>query len=221
MEVEEVSKPLKIDKAIATAKYILKKKKVRIDQLSKNIHLNESQKIFIGQETELLQIMELLINESKAYINAHLGKLPPQATDLEESLLGAIILEQPALPRVCRFLKAEHFREDKHQEIYSAIIDLNNANESVDMRSVVFKLRQRHTLEQIGGAYYIAELTSKVSSSAMVERDARILIELAIKRELIKTCSEVSYDCYDEATDCFEVLERAEQSFKHIHSWLI
>ena len=145
-------------------------------------------------------------------ISESLGKLPPQARDLEEAVLGALMLEKNALNAVVEFLKAEHFYVDAHKEIYQAIIDLFKASEPVDMRTVVNQLRKNAKLDLVGGAYVIAELTSKVSSAANIEYHARVIIEMAIKRELIQIASQIHHDAYEDTTDVFELLDKTEQS---------
>src|SRR5688572_2392647 len=147
-------------------------------------------------------------------ISESLGKLPPQALDLEEAVLGALMLEKNALNAVVEFLKPEHFYKEAHQEIYSAILTLFKASEPVDMRTVVHQLRKNAKLELIegNGAYYIAELTSKVSSAANIEYHARIIIEMAIKRNLIEIASQIHTDAYEDTTDVFELLDKTEQS---------
>ncbi|MBX2962876.1 MAG: replicative DNA helicase [Cyclobacteriaceae bacterium] len=149
-------------------------------------------------------------------ISESLGKLPPQALDLEEAVLGALMLEKGALNAVVEFLKPEHFYSEAHQEIYRAIIDLFKSSEPVDMRTVVNQLRKNAKLELVGGAYYIAELTSKVSSAANIEYHARVVIELAIKRDLIHIASQIHHDAYEDTTDVFELLDKTEQSIFEI-----
>lgn len=145
-----------------------------------------------------------------------LGKLPPQAIDLEEAVLGALMLEKDALSLVIDILAPENFYPETHQEIYRAIVMLFNASEPVDMRTVVSQLRKNGKLEFIGGSYYIAELTSKVSSAANVEYHARIVTEMAIKRELIKVASEIHHDAYEDTTDVFQLLDRTESALFEI-----
>ncbi len=145
-------------------------------------------------------------------ISESLGKLPPQALDLEEAILGALMLEKNALTAVVEFLRPEHFYSEQHREIYTAIIDLFKASEPVDMRTVVAQLRKVAKLELVGGAYYIAELTSKVSSAANIEYHSRIIIEMAIKRDLIQIASQIHHDSYEDTTDVFELLDKAEQN---------
>ena len=149
-------------------------------------------------------------------ISESLGKLPPQALDLEEAVLGALMLEKGALNAVVEFLKPEHFYSEAHKEIYRAIIELFKGSEPVDMRTVVNQLRKNAKLELVGGAYYIAELTSKVSSAANIEYHARVVIELAIKRELIRIASQIHHDAYEDTTDVFELLDKTEQSIFEI-----
>ena len=149
-------------------------------------------------------------------ISDSLGKLPPQALDLEEAVLGALMLEKNALTNVIEYLKAEHFYDEAHKEIYAAIVELFSNTEPVDMRTVVAQLRKSGKLELVGGAYYIAELTSKVSSAANIEYHARIVIEMAIKRELIRIASQVHTDAYEDTTDVFQLLDKTEQAIFQI-----
>lgn len=149
-------------------------------------------------------------------ISESLGKLPPQALDLEEAVLGALMLEKNALNAVVEFLKPEHFYSEQHKEIYTAIIDLFKSSDPVDMRTVVNQLRKTGKIELIGGAYYIAELTSKVSSAANIEYHARVIMEMAIKRELIQVASEIHHNAYEDTTDVFELLDKTEQSIFQI-----
>lgn len=143
-------------------------------------------------------------------ISEGLGKMPPQALDLEETVLGALMLEKDALSSIIDILKPESFYTDPHQEIYRAITQLFNNSEPVDMRTVVSQLRKNGNLEFVGGAYYIAELTSKVTSSAHIEYHARVVSEMAIKRELIRVASEIHTLAYEDTTDVFNLLDHTE-----------
>lgn len=142
-------------------------------------------------------------------INESLGKLPPQAQDLEEAVLGAVMLEKNALPTVVSYLKPAHFYNDAHKEIFQACVDLHTGHEPVDMRTVVNQLRKNGKLELVGGAYKIAELTSKVSSAANIEYHARVVIEMAIKRSMIQVASQIHHDAYEDTTDFNVLLEGA------------
>lgn len=140
-------------------------------------------------------------------ISESLGKLPPQAIDMEEAVLGALMLEKSGLPVVSKFLKADHFYKDAHQEIYKAAIDLQESGEPVDMRTLRNKLAKTGKIELVGGAYYIAELTGKVSGASNIEAHARVIVEMAIKRQLITIASRIHQEAYEDTTDCFNLLD--------------
>ncbi|MHA7128575.1 replicative DNA helicase [Algoriphagus namhaensis] len=144
------------------------------------------------------------------------GKIPPQATDLEEAVLGALMLEKDALTNVIDILKVESFYKDSHQVIFQAILDLFTDSQPIDLLTVTAQLRRNGTLEIAGGAFYITELTSKVASAANIEYHARIITEQAIKRELINISSEIQKDAFEETTDVFELLDKMEQSLFQI-----
>jgi replicative DNA helicase len=140
------------------------------------------------------------------------GRIPPQATDLEEAVLGALMLEQNALTAVIDILKPEVFYKEAHQVIYSAIHQLFSKSEPVDILTVTNQLKSNGELELIGGAYYITQLTNRVASTANIEFHARILSQKYIQRELIKISSETIKDAFEDTTDVFELLDKAERN---------
>ena len=146
----------------------------------------------------------------KLDIGEQMGKIPPQAVDLEEAVLGALMLEKDALTAVIDILKPESFYKDAHAEIYKAIIDLFNNSEPIDLLTVNNQLRKTGKLEIVGGSYYITELTSRVNSAANIEYHARIIAEQAIKRQLIKIASEIQQDAFEDTTDVFDLLDKTE-----------
>ncbi len=145
-------------------------------------------------------------------IGERLGKLPPQALDLEEAVLGALMLEKDALTIVIDILQPESFYKDQHKEIYAAIQELFKNSEPVDMLTVTNQLRKDGKLEFVGGAYYITELTRGITSAANIEFHARIVSEMSIKRELIRIASEIQKDAFEDTTDVFQLLDKTEQS---------
>lgn len=168
----------------------------------------------MNQRSKSLRSSSLLTRD----ISESLGKLPPQAPDLEEAVLGALMLEKNALTSVIEFLRPEHFYSEAHKLIYEAIIDLFKNSEPVDMRTVVNQLRKNGKLELIGGngAFKIAELVSGVSSAANIDYHARIIMEMSMKRNLIQMASQVHHDAYDDTVDIFELLEKIQKTFDEI-----
>ena len=141
-----------------------------------------------------------------------LGKLPPQALDLEEAVLGALMLEKNALSEVIDILKPESFYKESHQKIFQAIYNLFQKTSPIDLLTVVAELRQMGDLEIVGGAYYITQLTDRVVSAANIEYHARIISQKYIQRELIKVSTEIINASYDETSDIFDLLDHAEKS---------
>jgi len=144
------------------------------------------------------------------------GKVPPQAVDLEEAVLGAIMLEKDALASVIDILKSEVFYKEAHQIIYRAITRLFAKSEPVDILTVTEELKSSGELEIVGGAYYVTMLTNRVVSAANVEYHTRIVTEKFIQRELIRISSDIIKDAYEETTDVFDLLDRAEQNLFNI-----
>lgn len=145
-----------------------------------------------------------------------LGKIPPQAVDLEEAVLGALMLEKDALTNVIDILKVESFYKEAHKVIFQAILDLFSESQPIDLLTVTTQLRKNGALEIAGGAFYVTELTSKVASAANIEYHARIITEQSIKRELIRISSEIQKDAFEDTTDVFELLDKMEQSMFEI-----
>ena len=145
-------------------------------------------------------------------IASGLGKLPPQALDLEEAVLGALMLEKDALSAVIDILKPDVFYKDSHQKIFEAIQALFQRSSPVDILTVTAQLRQQGDLEMIGGAYYITELTNRVASAANIEYHARIISQKFIQRELIRISTEIISNAYEDTTDIFDLLDHAEKN---------
>lgn len=138
------------------------------------------------------------------------GKLPPQAIELEEAVLGALMLEKEALSQVIDILKPEAFYVEKNQHVFRAVQRLFEQSKPVDLLTVTQELRQLGLLEKIGGAFYIAELTNRVASAANIEFHARVLLEKYILRELVRISSDITKQAFEETTDVFELLDKAE-----------
>jgi replicative DNA helicase len=150
------------------------------------------------------------IKQASNIILSDLGKVPPQAVDVEQIVLGAMMLEKNAVSKTIDILKPSSFYDPKHQFIYSAIRELFANTSPIDLITVTTLLKKRGELEASGGAAYISQLTNRVASAAHIEYHARVISEKHIKRELIRMSSEVIRDSYDETKDVFDVLGSAE-----------
>jgi replicative DNA helicase len=139
------------------------------------------------------------------------GKLPPQAIELEEAVLGALMLDNEALSDTIDILKPEYFYKIEHQKIFDSIIVLFNESKPVDILTIIEQLKKSGELENIGGAFYITQLTNNVASSANTEYHARIIVEKFIQRSLIQISSSIIKDSFDETIDVFDLLSNAEQ----------
>jgi len=143
--------------------------------------------------------------------NIEMGKLPPQAIELEEAVLGALLIERDALTSVIDILRPTSFYKDANQRIYSAILALFTDSEPIDMLTVSAKLKSTGELELVGGKSYIMDLTSKVNSSANIEFHTRLITQAAIKRQLIQISSEILQESFEDTTDVFQLLDKTEQ----------
>ncbi|MBC7449050.1 MAG: replicative DNA helicase, partial [Hymenobacteraceae bacterium] len=139
------------------------------------------------------------------------GKLPPQALELEAAVLGALMLEKDALTTVSDILRPESFYKEGHQRIYKAIQELFDASEPIDMLTVMTRLRANGELEMAGGASYLNQLTHRVTSAANIEFHARIVTESAIKRAIISIANQALTLAYEDTTDVFELLDFTEK----------
>ena len=155
-------------------------------------------------------------NSSIVPVGIDLGKLPPQAIDLEEAVLGAIMLEKDAILQVIDILKPESFYKDEHQKVFQAIVDLTSANKAIDLLTVTEELRKKKQLYEIGGPVYITQLTLRVASAAHVEFHARIVAQKHIQRELIRVSSEIQTRAFDESTDVDDLLDFSEAELFNI-----
>lgn len=149
-------------------------------------------------------------------MGVEMGKLPPQAVDLEEAVLGAMMLEQAAVNTVIDILKPSSFYKESHGKIYQAILTLFQKGEPIDILTVTHALRKQGDLEIIGGPLYISQLTNRVASTANIETHGRIIAQKFIQRELIRISNEIIKDSYDETTDVFDLLDKAESNLFQI-----
>jgi replicative DNA helicase len=144
------------------------------------------------------------------------GKVPPQSKDLEEAVLGAIMLEKSAFDSVVEILKPECFYVDANQRIYRAMQALAQKSMPIDLLTVVEELKFREELEVVGGPYYVSKLTNAVVSSANIDAHCRIILQKFIQRELIRISGEIIGDAYEDSIDVFDMLDEAESKLFEI-----
>ena len=138
------------------------------------------------------------------------GKLPPQAIELEDSVLGALMIEKNAYAMVADLLRPESFYKDQNRYIYEAMRSLAAKDEPIDALTVAERLKAQGTLEQVGGTMYLFELTKKVASTAHLQYHAKIVAQKATARDLIAMASRTEEAAYDETQDVDELLQKAE-----------
>lgn len=143
-------------------------------------------------------------------INAQYGKLPPQALDVEEAVLGALMLERDAYVTVADIINTDSFYKDEHRKIFEAIKYLSTHERPVDLLMVTQELKNRNQLDEVGGPLYITQLTSRVASAAHIEFHARIIAQKYIQRELIRVSSEIQAKAYDATIDVDDLIDFSE-----------
>lgn len=146
------------------------------------------------------------------------GKLPPQAVDLEEAVLGAMMLEKTAPAKVANLLYSDVFYNDSNKMIYAAIIGLYHEKKEIDMLTVTERLRRDGNLMLVGGPFHVTNLTSRVASAAHIEYHAHLIIEKKILRDLIHLAGEIGKKAFDETTDPFALKDELEQGMLKLNN---
>ena len=162
----------------------------------------ESNRNSTRKRTVQTQIIKVGSNEA--------GKLPPQAQELEDSVLGAIMIEKDAYGSVADLLRPEVFYKDQNRLVYEAIRALAAKDQPIDILSVVEKLKSQGTLDQAGGAVYLADLTRRVASTAHLRYHAQIVAQKATARDLIALAARIEEKGFDETQDTDELMQEAE-----------
>lgn len=145
-----------------------------------------------------------------------LGKMPPQALELEEAIIGALLISSTAYDSVKEKLKPEYFYIEKHRLICETVRALHIAKEKIDLKTVVYELKKTGHLELVGGPSAVVEITNKVSSTAHLEQHIRIITELYVKRSLIQLASAIHQNAYEDSSDAIEMLDKSVQDLLHL-----
>ncbi len=166
--------------------------------------------------------METIKNYSPIRIDkSHLiqlekGKIPPQALELEEAVLGAMMIDKKGVDEVIDILQPDAFYKDANKYIFEAIVQLFTDTQPIDLLTVSAQLKRNAKLELAGGEIYLIQLTQKISSSAHIEFHSRIILQKFIQRSLIKISNEIIEESYDETTDVFDLLDKAESKLYEV-----
>jgi len=140
------------------------------------------------------------------------GHLQPQALEVEKAVLGALMIDKDAYAIVCETLRPDSFYEPRNQMVYEAIRDLAIEEKPVDVLTVTERLAKNGTLEEIGGPGYVAELSSRVASSANIEYHANIIAQKSLARQLISYTGMIQTKAFDETVDIDDLMQEAEGS---------
>ncbi|MBT7655025.1 MAG: replicative DNA helicase [Flavobacteriaceae bacterium] len=165
---------------------------------------------------EKKQALEYKKTLNPAVINLQQGRIPPQALELEEAVLGAMIIDKKGVDEVIDILQPDAFYKTAHQHIFGAIFQLFQDSQPIDLLTVSSELRKKGKLETIGGEFYLVQLSQRVASSAHIEFHARIILQKFIQRSLIKISNEIIESSYKESTDVFDLLDEAESKLYDI-----
>ena len=149
-------------------------------------------------------------------ISLQQGKLPPQALDLEEAVIGAMLIDKKGVDEVIDLLQPDAFYKTAHQNIFESILNLFQNSQPIDLLTVSADLKKNGKLESVGGDYYLVQLTQKVASSAHIEFHARIILQKFIQRSLIRISNEIIESSYKDSTDVFDLLDEAESKLYDI-----
>lgn len=149
-------------------------------------------------------------------ISLEKGKLPPQALDLEEAVLGAMMIDKKGVDDVIDILQGDAFYKEAHKYIFEAIVQLFTETQPIDLLTVSSQLKKNGKLELAGGDFYLIQLTQKIASSAHIEFHSRIILQKFIQRSLIRISSEIIEASYDETADVFDLLDQAESKLYEV-----
>ncbi len=142
---------------------------------------------------------------------ALMARVPPQAVEVEQAVLGALLLDRDAFHDVMDILTPDSFYDERHGMIYKAMVNLFTQSRPIDVLTVADQLARQGELEAAGGRAYLSELSLRVASSANIEHHARIIAQKHMMRELIHIATEVLQDAYSDTTDVFDLLDKVEQ----------
>ena len=160
--------------------------------------------------------LKIYESENQSIVNLSDGRIPPQAIDLEEAVLGAMLIDEKGVNEVIDILSPDVFYKKSHQLIFESIQRLFRESEPIDLLTVSADLKKNNNFEAIGGDFYLINLSQKVSSSAHIEYHSRIIQQKFIQRKLITISNEIIQKSYNESTDVIDLLDEAESKLYDI-----
>lgn len=158
------------------------------------------------------------MNENEILPSVYLSKLYPQAIDIEKSVLGGIIIEEDAILEVVNIINVDTFYSSQNKEVYKAILNLFENHLPIDLRTVIDQLKKNGSLEKIGGEEYVVSLIDRVVSGVNIEYHSFLILEYAIKREIINISKEILKQALDPTVDIFNLIDTAEQKMLDVSS---
>ena len=160
--------------------------------------------------------LKIYETENQQIVSLSDGKIPPQAIDLEEAVIGAMLIDEKGVNEIIEILSPEVFYKKSHQLIYESIERLFRESEPIDLLTVSADLKKNKNFEAVGGDFYLINLSQKVSSSAHIEYHSRIIQQKYIQRKLISISNEIIQKSYNESTDVLDLLDEAESKLYDI-----
>lgn len=139
------------------------------------------------------------------------GRVPPQAVEIEEEVLGAMLMEEESVDIAISMLSDDDFYKPANRKLYSAMVQLYHVGEAINILTVENELRDKGELDVVGGSGYLTELTRSVASAANLEYCCTVVIEKSLRRQLIQKCNEVISQAYESSTDTSEVIDYAQK----------
>jgi replicative DNA helicase len=150
-------------------------------------------------------------------INLNYGKVPPHAFDIEQAILGAILLVKDAFEETIDIIKTtDCFYSEAHQKIFLAMVELNQASQPIDILTVKEQLRKKGQLEMVGDTYYLTVLTNSVVSSANLESHCKIVVQKYFQRAMIQICGLTLNEAYEDSGDAFEIIDSHEKKLTEL-----
>lgn len=196
-------------KQLIELRHLLDIKRQRASKLKEKTGATQKEKDFSSEELRMIELVNLLIS-SHHTIDLH--KPTPFSKEEEDTVIGMLLL-CPAEINSIPYLKAKHFHQVSHQNIFTALKQLAVLGGPIDLVMITTQLRKAGRLQEVGGAYLIAQLQGKVSGTATLAQHAAIVFEFYLRRKAITSASEMIYGAYDETCDILDLLNNSIQDF--------